>query len=141
MSRCRKILIVMGVVFAVAILIPVIHHYQLRFAVEDYVAELKAKGEPMDLSQVIPPPVPPEKNSALLITNALSRIYLEANYTNSIILKNPPVEMNQEIPGKEMMGWHQMAIHAPGNYYPTNTWDDLDKGLTEKKIISTILGN
>jgi hypothetical protein len=34
------------------ILIPVIRHYQLRFAVASYMAELKAKGEPMDLAQV-----------------------------------------------------------------------------------------
>jgi hypothetical protein len=141
MSFRRKVLIVACAVFGVAVLIPIVRHYQLRFAVESYIAQLKAKGEPMELAQVIPLPVPPEKNSAPLITNALSQIYLEADYTNSIILKNPPVEMNQEIPGKEMIGWHQMAVHAPGNYYPTNTWDDLDGGLTEEKIISTISGN
>jgi len=54
MSRRRKILIVAGIVLGVAILVPVIRHYQLRFAVANYVAELKAKGEPMELAQVIP---------------------------------------------------------------------------------------
>ena len=43
MNRRRKILITIGVVLGVAILIPVIRHYQLRFAVANYVAELKAK--------------------------------------------------------------------------------------------------
>jgi hypothetical protein len=81
MSRRRKILIVAGIVLGVTILIPVVRHYQLRFATEAYIAELKAKGEPMELAQVIPPPVPPEQNSAPLITNALSQIYLESNYT------------------------------------------------------------
>ena len=70
MSRCWKILIVIGVVFAVAILIPVIRHYQLRFAVESHIAQLKAKGEPMELAQVIPPPVPPEQNSAAIFLKA-----------------------------------------------------------------------
>ena len=49
-----KILIVAGLVFSPAILIPVTRHYQLRFAVESYIAELKARGEPMELAQVIP---------------------------------------------------------------------------------------
>jgi len=44
MSRRKKILIVAGTVLGAAILIPVIRHYQLRFAVANYVAELKAKG-------------------------------------------------------------------------------------------------
>jgi len=74
MSRCRKILIVIGVVLGVAILIPVIRHYQLRFAVESYIAELKAKGEPMELAQVIPPPLPLEQNGVPFITNALANL-------------------------------------------------------------------
>src|ERR1035441_2710915 len=106
MSHCRKILIVVGVAFAVAVLVPVIRHYQLRFAVANYIAELKAKGEPMDLAQVIPPPVPPEQNSAPLITNALAQSYLESNYTNSIIFKNSPFDMSMSIaPGKKIVGW------------------------------------
>ena len=50
----------------VAILVPVIHHYQLRAATEAYIAQLKAQGEPMELAQVIPPPVPPEQNGAVI---------------------------------------------------------------------------
>jgi hypothetical protein len=135
MSRRRKILIVAGIALGVAILIPVIRHYQLRFAVANYVAELKAKGEPMDLAQVIPPPVPPGKNAAPLITNAFSQIYLESNYTNSIIFNNPPYAMNRTIPGKEMIGWHQLAIHDSNGTWPanlTNTWDDLSAQLAKR---------
>ena len=65
MSRRLKILIAVGIVLGLAILVPVIHHYQLR-AARKYIAELKAQGEPMELAQVIPPPVPPDKNGALL---------------------------------------------------------------------------
>ena len=64
MSLRRKILIAVGIVLGVAILVPVIHHYQLRAATEAYIAQLKAQGEPMELAQVIPPPVPPEQNGA-----------------------------------------------------------------------------
>ena len=64
MSLRRKILIAAGIVLGLAILVPVIHHYQLRAATEAYIAQLKAQGEPMELAQVIPPPVPPEQNGA-----------------------------------------------------------------------------
>jgi hypothetical protein len=39
MNLRRKTLIVAGAVFGVAILIPVIHHYQLRSATEAYIQE------------------------------------------------------------------------------------------------------
>ena len=70
MKARGKIWIAVGIALILAVLTPCIHHYQLRFAVEKYIAELKAKGEPMELAQVIPPPVPPEKNSAPLFWKA-----------------------------------------------------------------------
>jgi hypothetical protein len=133
MSRRRKILIVLGIVLGVAILVPVIRHYQLRAATEAYIAQLKAQGEPMELAQVIPPPVPPEQNSAPLITNALSQIDLESNYTNAICFNNPPYDMSRTIPGKKMMGWQQPVIHDPDGNWPTNTWDELGAQLAERQ--------
>jgi hypothetical protein len=52
MSRRGKILIVICSVFGVVILIPVIRHYQLRFAVANYLTEFKTRGEPMELACV-----------------------------------------------------------------------------------------
>jgi hypothetical protein len=74
MNRRLKILVAVGILLGVAILIPVIHHYQLRAATEAYIAQLKAKGEPMELAQVIPSPVPPEKNGASVFRSAASLI-------------------------------------------------------------------
>ena len=71
MSRRRKTSIALGMVLGVAILVPVIRHYQLRAATETYLAQLKAQGEPMDLAQVIPPPVPPDQTGAPLFLNFL----------------------------------------------------------------------
>src|SRR5271170_6980778 len=107
MSRRRKFLIVAGIVLGVAILIPVIRHYQLRFAVANYVAELKAKGEPMDLAQVIPPPVPPEQNGVPFITNALANLKSE-----SLVGSNPPPAMRAISRGKAMIGWQQPDIRS-----------------------------
>lgn len=133
MSRRRKILIVVGIILGVAVLIPVIRHYQLRFAVANYIAELKAKGEPMELAQVIPLPVPPEQNGAPFITNALSRLDAEGNYAKSILLKNPPYAMSKAIPGKRMISWQQPLIHDSDDRSPTNTWEDLGFELNEWK--------
>src|SRR5471030_2465532 len=98
MGRRRKILIVAGMILGVASLIPVIRHYQLRFAVANYVAELKAKGEPMDLAQVIPPPVPPEQNGVPFITNAFANLKSEGIHAN-----NPPSAMRAVSRGKAMV--------------------------------------
>ena len=137
MSCRRKILIVAGIVFGVAILLPVLRHYQLRFAVESYVAELKAKGEPMELAQVIPPPVPPEQNAVPFIFNSLTN--LEARYS-SIVQTNPPTAMCEVLPGKAMVRWRQPAIIGFNeNTWPltnnlmTNTWEDLEKELAAEK--------
>src|ERR1700733_1830534 len=130
MSRRRKTLIVAGIVFGVAVLVPVIHHYQLRFAVESYIAELKAKGEPMDLAQVIPPPVPPEQNGAPLIINSLTNFsYTDFSYTG-IAWTNPPQAMHVILPGKAMVGWQQPDIRSSDG---TNNWEDLGMELAAVK--------
>ena len=137
MSRRRNILIVFGVVFGVAILIPVIRHYQLRFAVANYVAQLRTKGEPMELAQVVPPPVPPEQNGVPFIFNSLTN--LEARY-QSIAQTNPPTAMCEVLPGKAMVRWQQPAIIGFNeNTWPltnnlmTNTWEDLGIELAAEK--------
>jgi hypothetical protein len=125
MSRRRKILIVAGIVLGVAILVPVIRHYQLRFAVANYVAELKAKGEPMDLAQVIPPPVPPEQNGVPFITNALVELKYE-----SIAGSNTPPAMRMIAPGKAIVGWQRLNIIG---FDATNSWEDLGRELAAVK--------
>ena len=133
MSRRRKTLILVVAVLVAAILIPVIRHHQLRAATEAYIAQLKTNGEPMELAQVIPPPVPSEQNGAPLITNALAQFEDLKNYTNSMILKNPPFAMSKAIPGKEMMSWQQPLIHNSDGRWPTNTWEDLGAQLAERQ--------
>ena len=107
MSGRRKILIVVGVIFGVAIPIPVIRHYQLRFAVESYVAQLKAKGEPMELAQMISPPVPSEQNGVPQIMNSLKK--LENKY-RGIAQTNPLPAMREVLSGKAMVGWQQLEM-------------------------------
>src|ERR1700690_199012 len=120
MSRRLKILIALGIVLGVAIVFPVIHHYQLRAATEAYIPQLKARGEPMDLAQVIPPPVPAEQNSAPLITNAIYHLKEDC-----IAKTNYLFAMNMIAPGRAMIGWQQPDIRGEA----TNTWQELGAEL------------
>jgi hypothetical protein len=124
MSRRRKILIIAGIVLGVAILIPVIRHYQLRFAVANYVAELKAKGEPLELAQVIPLPVLPEQNSAPLFLKAAALLATNDDVLNN----NPPPAMREVAPGKAMIGWAQPEIRSSD---ATNSWEEVKKALEQ----------
>jgi hypothetical protein len=136
MSRRRKILIVAGIVLGVAVLIPVIRHYQLRFAVANYVAELKAKGEPLDLAQVIPPPVPPEQNGAPVFLKAAS--LLDTNW--NVLGSNPPPAMLMVLTGKAMVESAQPDIHTRDG---KNSWEEIESALTEDsealKLLSQIV--
>ncbi len=130
MKRRAKIIIGIGTVFLAVLLIPVIHHYQLRAEVNDYIAELKAKGELLDLAQVIPPPVPPEQNDAPSFLKAVSII--EKNLNNrdcQILANNPPPTMRMVAPGKAMIGWEQPDIR---NTDGTNSWEDIQAALDKE---------
>jgi hypothetical protein len=124
MSRCRKILIVAGIILGVAILISVIRHYQLRSVVANYIAELKAKGEPMDLAQVIPPPVQPKQNSAPIFLKAAALL----TTNDDILNNNPPPGMRGVAPGKAMVGWTQPEIRSSD---ATNSWEEIKKVLEQ----------
>jgi hypothetical protein len=118
MNLRRKILTVAGAVFGTAILIPVIHHYQLRIAEASYIARLKAQGEPMELAQVIPTPVPPEQNSA---SNFLKAVALfEAD--KSLLSTNYISGMKMVAPGKATTRF-QLA-NAEGGW-ATNSWEEV----------------
>jgi hypothetical protein len=118
-------LISIVVVPGLAILIPYIHHHRLRAAVQSYIAELKAKGEPMDLAQVIPPPVPPEQNGVPFITNALANLKSEG-----LVANNPPPAMRMVVPGRAMIGWQQPDIRSSDG---KNKWEDLGRELADAK--------
>jgi hypothetical protein len=122
MSRRRKILIVAGIALGVAVLIPVIRHYQLWIAVANYVAELKAKGEPMELAQVIPPPVPPEQNGANTFRNADALFNESFHADKSLLETNFVYGMRMVLPGKAMIRWQQPDIRDIDG---TNSWENV----------------
>jgi hypothetical protein len=120
-----KIAIGVGIVLIAAILISVVHHYQLKAEVNAYIAGLKAKGEPLDLAQVLPPPVPADQNDAPSFLKVFPAI--NSNWDTLNLL---PIPIMQTIaPGKAMIGWQQPALRG---WASTNSWDDLQKVLDKE---------
>jgi hypothetical protein len=128
MSRRRKILIVLGVILGVAILFPVFHHYQLRAATEAYIAQLKTQGEPMDLSQIIPPPVPAEKNSADTLREADALFDSSFGADKSLLETNFVYGMRMVAPGKAMVRWQQPDVRDIDG---TNTWENVQTAVVQ----------
>ena len=126
MNRRWKILILLGAVLVAAILIPVIRHYQLRSATEACIAQLKAHGEPMDLAQVIPPPVPPEKNGANIFRNATELLHAD----KSLLETNSYYGMKMVAPGKAMICWQQSDVRG---YDVTNSWGDVAAAVAQNE--------
>jgi hypothetical protein len=122
MTRRSKILIIGAAVLIVVVLISVIHHYQLRAATEAYIAQLKVRGEPMELAQVIPPPVPAEQNSADTIRTAAEFIDADTHldYTNYAY------GMQMVAPGKAIVCWHQSDVR---NNDGTNSWESVREAV------------
>jgi hypothetical protein len=134
MSRRIKILIAVVMMLIAAVILPVIHHYQLRAATEAYVARLTAQGEPMELAQVIPPPVPPKQNAAPLLLKAAS--LLDTNW--DVLGSNPPPAMLMVVPGKAIIGWAQPVIR---NGEESNSWDEIAAALaSENEALGLLRG-
>ena len=133
MSRRGKILLIVGVALVAAIFIPVIHHYQLRSATEAYIAQLKAQGEPMELAQVIPPPVPPEQNSADTFRKAAALLDEDQGFLGT----NYGVDcMRMVAPGKAMICSRQPEVY---NYDATNSWEVVTTAVAQNKETFALL--
>jgi hypothetical protein len=125
MGRRRRISIAVAFALCAAILIPVVHHYQLRIALARHIAGLKAKGEPMDLAQLIPSPVPPEQNGAESIINSITNLE-----PRNVLTTNAPMAMCIVAPGRAIVGWQQPDIRSSDG---TNTWEEVTGELAAAK--------
>jgi hypothetical protein len=82
--------------------------------VEAYKKLLDEKGEKLAISEVLPPPVPPESNSV----DAVEDAFRLSGSGNEIT----PGAMKMVAPGKAMVAWLQPDVRG---YDFTNSWDDL----------------
>ena len=109
-----KILIALGILLLLAAASAwVTAHHQPQNAVEDYKKLLRAKGEKLELSEVLPPSMPPESNSVNAVRDAFS-MFGSGN-------EKIPDAMKMVAPGKAMVGWMQLDARSSDF---TNSWDD-----------------
>ena len=132
MKRRWKILISTVAVLVVVFLIGVVRHYQLRGATEAYIAQLRAQGEPMDLAQVLPPPVPPEQNSADTIRQAAALM----NPNEGWWITNAAGGMKMVAPGKAMVCSQQPNIR--GDTF-TDSWQEAQAAIASNKPAFALL--
>ena len=130
-TRWKSLIGVAGLA-AGMVLVAVARHFQLKAAVNRYQAELKAQGEPMELAQVVPPPVPPEQNAAPLFLKAAG--LLAKN--NDVLSTNPPWAMRGVAPGKAMAGWAQQEIRSSD---ATNSWLQVKAALEQNRSALALL--
>jgi len=132
MSRRWKILIAAGAVVMAGMLISAVHHYRLRAATEAYIAKLKANGEPMELAQVMPPPVPPEQNGTETFRKAAALLDADKTFleTNSIHA------MDMAAPGKAVICSQQPVVLQT---YSTNSWEALTAAVGQNKEALNLL--
>jgi len=95
--------------------------------VERYKDQLRAAGEKLELNDVLPPPVDPDKNGLEFFTRAFNSM---SPVMNGMLSTNSPSAMRIVAPGKAMIGWQQPEIISDyGSSAYRNTWADLDQQL------------
>jgi hypothetical protein len=98
-------------------------------AVERYKAQLRAAGEKLSVDDLIPPHPNPEKNGVLFFDDACRYM----NSSAGVLQSNAPPVMRMIAPGKAMVGWQQNEIVSVYDSNPvTNTWDDIEKALSDQ---------
>jgi hypothetical protein len=112
MSRRWKIIIIVAVVLVLAAGSALVSlHVQPGNEVEAYKKMLRAKGEKLELAEVLPPPASPAENGA--------DAFLDAAGLFSSAVDNYAV-MQMVGPGRAMVCWRQPDVRG---YDFTNSWD------------------
>jgi hypothetical protein len=93
-------------------------------AVTRYKEQLRAAGEKLTIAELVPPPVPPESNSAGIFFQAVP-----LNNAVTCLTTNQPLVMLAIAPGKAMIGWQQPDIRD--NWAGTNSWEEADAALAQ----------
>lgn len=124
-----KILIGLAAALGIVFVTAVAHHFQLKAAVNRYRAELKAKGELIELAAVLPPSLSKEKNAAQFFTNAVFAL----NTNQGVLWSNQPPVMRMVSPGKAMVGWMQPFICDYPGGGASNSWAEIDAALADEE--------
>src|SRR5471032_3687800 len=100
-----KILIAVGIFMALSCAVSFLTmRIQPENEAEAYKKLLREKGEKLEISEVLPPPVPPESNSVNAVEDAFGMF---GSGSEKI-----PDAMKMVAPGKAMIGWMQPEVHG-----------------------------
>ena len=122
----RKCLIVAGLIAMVGVIGSIIHHYQLRAAVNQYRAELKAKGDLVELSQAGPPPVAPDRDGRALLMQAIELLKNDS----SLLTTNYATSMKMVAPGRAMIASRQSQVT---DFETTNSWEEVAAAVQQNQ--------
>src|SRR5215831_15255435 len=110
----RVILIVSAVALLAAALSAYTFHAKRKRAVDDYRAQIKANGEKLTVSEMLPRTVPFDQNSLGTFQTA-NRLLAKYRFFDT----NAPSPMRSVKPGKTMVAWSQPDVRNE----KSNTWE------------------
>ena len=119
----KLLLVLAAVVLVIAVLVTTSSVHS-KNAVDRYKDQLRAAGEKLDLNQLLPSHVDPDKNGRELFSQAAPSFP-----TAGILATNTPAAMKMVAPGKAMVGWQQAEIISADNSPATNSWAELQQEL------------
>ena len=92
-------------------------HVQPENEVEAYKKFLIAKGEKLEISEVLPSPVSPESNGVAVVRSAFALLISASDDWTNL-----PSTMRMVAPGRAMVGWQQPDVRG---YDFTNSWENV----------------
>ncbi|HZI31070.1 MAG TPA: hypothetical protein VFF11_01945, partial [Candidatus Binatia bacterium] len=124
-----KILIAVGIFSALlAASMMISGHFQPENAVDRYKQSLRDQGEKLQISELIPPPVPAESNSVDAVRDAFQMLVPGDD--------NIPDAMQMVAPGRAMVGWAQPDARG---YDFTNSWEGFAAGIVADQPMIDLL--
>jgi hypothetical protein len=120
----KAVLACLGLLVGGALLWLAVVHRGGERRLSDYKQQLRAAGEKLLLSEVLPAWLPPEKNSASVFNQAMGFI----NSHSNVLSRNLPAGMRPISPGKALVGWSQPAVLDDKT---SNCWSDIETALAE----------
>lgn len=97
-------------------------HFKPKWALAAYRQQLVDAGEKLEVTQLIPAPLPLERNGADLFLKANAAL----NVPWGVLESNPPPAMRMVAPGKAMVGWRQSELRGDKG---TNSWEEAEAAL------------
>jgi hypothetical protein len=130
-----KILIAAGIFMALSCAVSfVTMRVQPENKVEAYKKLLRDKGEKLEISEVLPPPVPSESNGVEVVEAAFKSFI-----PGSEEYSNLPPTMRMIAPGKAIISSAQPFWFDSGRYDSSNSWENAESAVEANRFAADLL--